>query len=175
MNPVSLWSRILVAIGSIAMVIGALDFMEGSLVILPGSGLVALGTYFGHRERKWIIYRLWVFILIAVGVGTIWVTTALGGLGGDSGHSLWWQLLVVPYLVGWTMGIWGPGSPRWLLALGILVGAFHLWLMWIVSHGRNKFGYISVVLGVLGTATIAGCITRWRMIAAVKARNSQSV
>ena len=43
MNARSLWSRILVIVGSIAMLVGALDPMEGSVVILPGSGLVALG------------------------------------------------------------------------------------------------------------------------------------
>ena len=37
----SLWSRILIVVGGIAMLVGALDPMEGSLVILPGSGMVA--------------------------------------------------------------------------------------------------------------------------------------
>ena len=45
MNARNLWARILIIAGSIAMLIGAIDPMEGSLVILPGSGLVALGTF----------------------------------------------------------------------------------------------------------------------------------
>lgn len=56
----SLWSRILVIVGSIAMLVGAVDPLEGSLIILPlpGSGLVTLGTFLGSRERGLRIY--WV-------------------------------------------------------------------------------------------------------------------
>jgi len=112
MNIRDLWSRILVILGSVAMLVGALDPMEGSIIILLGSGLVALGTFLGHRERQWIVYRIWMFILVAIGVGAMWVLTMKGGIGGNSGHSIWWALLILPYPVGWTMGIWGPGSPR---------------------------------------------------------------
>jgi len=41
MDGASRWSRILVVVGLVAMVIGALDPLEGALVILPGTGLVA--------------------------------------------------------------------------------------------------------------------------------------
>ena len=54
MNARSLWSRILIMVGSVAMLVGALDPMEGSVIILPGSGLVALGTFLGQSERQWI-------------------------------------------------------------------------------------------------------------------------
>lgn len=30
-----------------------LDPLEGSLVILPGSGLVALGALLGHNRHRW--------------------------------------------------------------------------------------------------------------------------
>ena len=71
-NARSIWSRILIIVGSIAMLVGAIDPMEGSVVILPGSGLVALGTVLGQSERRWIAYRVWVFILILIGVGALW-------------------------------------------------------------------------------------------------------
>ena len=45
------WSRPSVLVGSIAMLAGAIDPMEGSLLILPGSGLVALGAWLGRSER----------------------------------------------------------------------------------------------------------------------------
>ena len=45
MNARKLWSRILIIVGSIAMLVGALDPLEGSLVILPGTG------HFLHLER----------------------------------------------------------------------------------------------------------------------------
>jgi hypothetical protein len=51
-NSRSLWSRILIVLGSIGMVVGAIGPMEGSLVILPGSGLVTLGTFLNNTERR---------------------------------------------------------------------------------------------------------------------------
>ena len=65
----SLWSRILIALGSLGMLVGAIDPMEGSLIILPGSLLVALGTFLGQCERRLIAYRVWIFILVAIGLG----------------------------------------------------------------------------------------------------------
>jgi hypothetical protein len=100
-----LWSRILVIAGSIAMLAGALDPLEGSLVILPGSGLVTLGTFLSKSGRRLLIYWLWAFILIAVGVGAMFVLSAFGGIGGTSGHSMWWGVLILPYPAGWIMGI----------------------------------------------------------------------
>jgi hypothetical protein len=163
MNARKLWSRILVIVGSIAMLAGALDPMEGSLVILPGSGLVALGTFLGQSERRLIAYRVWVFILIAIGVGALWGQSMIGGIGGNSGHSIWWGVLVLPYLIGWSMGIWGPGSPRWLLVLGIGVG---LWYQAILAMVLARAGLqhegAAIVISALGVLTIVGCISRLR-------------
>ena len=105
MNTRKLWARILVIVGSIAMLVGALDPMEGSLVILPGSGIVTLGTFLSKSGRGLLIYWIWIFILIAVGVGALFVVSAFGGFGGTSGHSMWWGVLILPYPVGWIMGI----------------------------------------------------------------------
>ena len=52
MNARMLWSRILQLVGGIAMLLGTLDPLEGSLLILPGSGLVALGMFLGKEERR---------------------------------------------------------------------------------------------------------------------------
>ena len=163
MNARSLWSRILVVVGSIAMLVGALDPMEGSLVILPGSGLVAFGTFLGQSERRWIAYRVWVFILIAIGVGAMWSLTRVGGFGGNSGRSMWWGLLILPYLIGWSMGIWGPGSPRWVLVLGIIVGLFYQAILPVVLTRGGKHAWVgAIVLSALGLVTIVGCIIRLR-------------
>lgn len=105
MNARSLWSRILVIVGSIAMLVGVLDPLEGSVVILTGSGLVALGTFLGQIGRQLLLYWILIFILIAVGVGAMFVLSAFGGIGGTSGHSMWWGVLILPYPVGWIMGI----------------------------------------------------------------------
>ena len=125
MNARGIWSRILVIVGSIAMLAGAIDPMEGSVVILAGSGLVALGAFLGQGERRLIAYRVWVFILIMIGVGALWGLSNLGGIGGKSGRSMWWGVLILPYLIGWC---WESGGRArragcycwaWWLAFGI--------------------------------------------------------
>jgi hypothetical protein len=168
MNARSIWSRILTIVGSIAMLVGAFDPMEGSVLILPGSGLVALGTFVGQSERRVLAYRVGVFILIAIGVGAMWGLTSVGGLGGKSGHSMWWGLLILPYLIGWSMGIWGPRSPRWLLLLGIVVGLWYVALLMIilnhwVGQGQAMSPLPGIVIGTLGMLTIGGCVVRLRM------------
>jgi hypothetical membrane protein len=105
MNSHIIWSRILVIIGSVLMLIGAIDPLEGSLFILAGSGLVLLGSYLGKNQRHILVYWVCVFILITVGVGIMWVLSAIGGLGGTTGRSLWWSLILLPYPIGWIMGI----------------------------------------------------------------------
>lgn len=102
-----LWSRILKIVGGVAMVLGTLDPMEGSLLILPGSGLVALGMYLAGQSRRTFLYWTWAFILIAVGVGMMFALSAVGGIGGVSGHSMWWGILILPYPVGWLMALAG--------------------------------------------------------------------
>ncbi|HTX79579.1 MAG TPA: hypothetical protein VMC62_07925 [Longilinea sp.] len=105
MNSRSLWSRILVIVGGIGMLLGAIDPLEGSVVILAGSALVLIGMFLGRAERRTLSYWIAAFILIAVGVGAMFALSAMGGIGGDSGHSMWWGVLVLPYPVGWLMGM----------------------------------------------------------------------
>jgi len=141
------------------------DPMEGSAIILPGSGLFALGAFLGHHERRLIVYRVWVFALITFGVGAMWGLSAIGGIGGTSGHSMWWGMLIVPYLIGWFMGLWGPGSPRWLLLLAIVVGLWYLAMVaMLLKHANaHRAGGPVVILGALGVLAILGSISRlWR-------------
>jgi hypothetical protein len=107
MNSRMLWSRILKVVGGIAMMVGTLDPLEGSVLILPGSGLVALGLYLGRKERRTVLYWTWAFILIAAGVAAMFALSAVGGIGGKSGHSMWWGVLMLPYPVGWLMAFAG--------------------------------------------------------------------
>jgi len=107
-------------------------------------------------------------VLIAVGVGALFGLSALGGVGGRSGHSMWWLLTVLPYPVGWVMGLVGVlalvgrGWPRKLLCGGVLLivmalGALVLlctlrgvarpvgfWLLVILPHG---LGLIAALTG----------------------------
>ncbi len=146
------------------MLVGAIDPMEGSIIILPGSGAVALGTYLSQGKCRTTVYRTCVFALIVLGVGALWGLTMVGGFGGTSGRSQWWGLLILPYLIGWSMGIWGPGSPRWVLAIGIAVGVLYLAILAIVllGSGLTVQALPAIVIGTLGALTIGGCIIRLR-------------
>ncbi len=99
------WSRILVIAGGIAMLAGALDPLEGSVVILAGSGLVTLGTFLGNPERSLLVYWICIFVLIAAGVGAMFALSAMGGFDGTTGRSMWWAVPILPYPVGWIMGM----------------------------------------------------------------------
>ena len=105
MNARKPWSGILVVAGGIAMLAGVLDPLEGSVVILAGSGLVTLGTFLGANGRSLLVYWICIFVLIAVGTGAMFVLSAMGGFGGRTGRSWWWVLPILPYPVGWIMGM----------------------------------------------------------------------
>ena len=95
MNTPNFWSRILIVLGGLSMLVGAVDPMEGSVLILPGSGLFAIGTYLARDDRRSVAFRVWMFLLIAFGVAALWGLTLAGGVGGTSGRSIWWAALVL--------------------------------------------------------------------------------
>jgi hypothetical protein len=99
------WSRILAVVGFVVVLLGALDPLEGSLLILPGTGLLALAAWLGRSRYRTLLY--WSFALVAVGVGVMWGLSAVGGLGGSTGRSMWWALLLLPYPAGWVMAVVG--------------------------------------------------------------------
>jgi len=98
-------SRLLLIVGLLAMLLGAVDPLEGSFVILPGCGMVAAGALLDRSRYR--ILLLSAFISIAWGVGMMVVFSVLGGIGGDSGRSIWWGLLILPYPLGWLVGLVG--------------------------------------------------------------------
>jgi hypothetical protein len=93
----------LVIAGLVLMLAGALDPLEGSFVILVGSALAAAGAFFGKSRR----YRLQAtaFVLIAIGVAALVGLSAVGGVGGNTGRSMWWLAICVSYPVGWMIGL----------------------------------------------------------------------
>jgi hypothetical protein len=105
MNARNRWSRILVVVGGIAMLLGAIDPLEGSMVVVVGSALVLLGMLLGQEERRARLFWAVTFVLVAVGVAAMFALSAVGGIGGTSGRSMWWVVLILPYPVGWIMGM----------------------------------------------------------------------
>lgn len=166
MNTRERWSRILLVVGYAAMLVGAVDPLEGSLLILPGGVLVAVGTGLSAAGGPWRAYRWWACGLIAIGVGALFGMSAIGGIGGPSGPSLWWGLLVFPYLIGWCMMILGPGNPRWVPTAGMVIGLWYLTIpvMMVLrtNPSRPFIPAVMVTLGSLGLVLISGGLWRWR-------------
>ena len=99
------WFRPLVIAGLAGMLLGAVDPLEGSIVIAVGSVLVALGT---PRRESRVSGRVWLAgLMIIVGVAALWIMSDIGGVGGSTGRSMWWLLVVAPYPVGWILGLVG--------------------------------------------------------------------
>lgn len=146
------------------MVLGALDPLEGSVVILAGSLLLLAGSFAAGDDRPARGFHALVFLLVAFGVGALWAISSVGGVGGPHGHSNWWLLFMAPYPVGWCLGMCGSRTPRWQAALGIFVGAFYLFLMAVVLHRATNhpasFAAPGFVIGAIGLLVIGGCTRR---------------
>lgn len=105
MSAPSRLSRVLLVIGFVGMLIGAVDPLEGSLVILPANALVALAAILGKSRYRTLLVT--GFIFVAGGVAALWGLSALGGIGGDTGRSMGWGLVLAPYPLGWLLGVVG--------------------------------------------------------------------
>lgn len=95
--------RLMYILGVIAFIIGALDPLEGSVLIFAGSVFIALSTYL-QKDKHWKLF-LTIAILISFGVFFLFYLSSLGGFGGTSELSWWWGLLIIPYPIGWLFGI----------------------------------------------------------------------
>jgi hypothetical protein len=96
-----------VIVGLALMVLGVVDPLEGSVVILVGSILVGVGASLSRTRYRLPVTAL---VLIAVGVGAMFGMSTLGGVGGNTGRSIWWLLLCLPYPIGWILGLIGAVS-----------------------------------------------------------------
>ena len=95
------WLQAGFILGVVLFLLGTLDPMEGSILILAGSVLLAAVSYsFRDPHYKW--YRL-AAILILIGVMCLWILSGLGGFGGVNGLGYGWAILILPYPLGWLM------------------------------------------------------------------------
>ena len=97
--------RAIVIIGLVAMLAGVLDPLEGSIAILAGIALAALGAALGRSPNRTTMYV--ALALTTAGVGLLFGFSAVGGFGGNTGRSMWWALLLLPYPAGWVVGVVG--------------------------------------------------------------------
>jgi hypothetical protein len=155
--------HLLVVLGLMAMVLGVFDPLEGSVLILVGSGLVALAALLAKKPQRGLL--LGAFALVAIGVGALFGLSALGGVGGHSGHSIWWLLIVLPYPIGWIAAmvgvLWmvGRGWHRPLLgsaALLSVIGLAALILLVGMHQGARAWPMAIFVFAPYGLSLIAG-------------------
>jgi hypothetical protein len=99
------WSRVVMVIGFAGMLLGAVDPLEGSVVILAGAAMLAFEARLGQSRHAGLLG--WSFGLLALGVGLLFGISAIGGFGGRTGRSMWWALILLPYPIGWLMGLVG--------------------------------------------------------------------
>lgn len=93
------WPRRLLIGGCLLMVLGAADPLEGSVVIVAGTAAASVGAWLGGSRFRTLL--LGSTALVWVGVALMFGLSALGGVGGSTGRSVWWAVVVLPYPVGW--------------------------------------------------------------------------
>jgi hypothetical protein len=90
--------KVLFIIGAVALIIGAIDPLEGSAVIGAGSIIMTIAAISRHdRHRK--LFLLFSG-LIAFGIAFMIFFSSFGGFGKGA-LSWWWAILVLPYPLGW--------------------------------------------------------------------------
>jgi hypothetical protein len=95
--------RIVYIFGVVGVIIGALDPLEGSVIIAIGSVLLAVATWFKHDDHRKIF--LFTAIGIVFGVSLMFVFSDMGGFSKDAPLSWGWSLLIAPYPLGWLVNI----------------------------------------------------------------------
>jgi len=97
------WIQVVFIFGVIALIIGILDPLEGSVIIATGSLLIALSSWLKNDRHKRIFISC--FILIAIGISFLFYFSSLGGFGEGATLSCWWGILILPYPVGWLITV----------------------------------------------------------------------
>ncbi len=96
-------TRILYYAGVVAMIIGVVDPLEGSVLIISGNLLIVISMFMTDDRHK--MHFLISLIMIAIGVFFLFYLSSLGGLGGTSDLSWWWGALILPYPAGWIFAM----------------------------------------------------------------------
>lgn len=94
------WKGLLYTVGILNFFLGALDPLEGSILILIGSALITVYKYLrGDRHKKGFLAGC---LMIAVGVAYMFYLSTLGGIGPNA-KSWFWIIPVAPYPLGWIL------------------------------------------------------------------------
>ncbi len=97
------WARVLVIGGLVLMLLVIADPLEGSVLSIPG--VLAVDGAAMLKRSRFRTQALWAAALVVLGVAALWILSAAGGFGGDTGRSRWWAVVLLPYPVGWLYGL----------------------------------------------------------------------
>jgi len=95
------WFKPLWILAVSLVIIGTIDPLEGSVLIVAGSILLAVLAGF-HADRHVRNFQL-AAMLIVLGVAYMFWISSLGGIGGSSQKSMWWGIGILPYPLGWLL------------------------------------------------------------------------
>lgn len=159
------WDQALAIPGGLAVLIGGIDPLEGGVVVISGTALLAGAAFVARSDLGVQRARATNFALAAFGFGAIAMLSRDGGVGGSTGRSLYWVLLGLPLVAGWSLSFWGRGSLRWMNWLGLLAGSWYLALPLLVltaaRRNPNVLWPAVAALAACGAMTVAGC--GWRL------------
>lgn len=165
------WAPRVGTAGHLIALIGAVDPLEGSWLVVLGCAMAALEAWMvrdGHApgvrraQRALLAYRSGVAVMAAAGVAVLWVTSEHGGFGGSEGVHPAWALLLLPYPAALVAAFCGPGAPRWVAWGGCVVGAGYMALAVLImlrTIGRGD-DEVAALIGSLGLAMLAACAAR---------------
>jgi hypothetical protein len=91
--------RLTFHLGVLAFVAGALDPLEGSVVIALGAFLMAVTSKLRNDRHK--TQFLIQTVMIITGVFFLFYFSSVGGFGGTSSLSWWYGILILPYPIAW--------------------------------------------------------------------------
>jgi hypothetical protein len=98
-------SRILAGAGTAGLIVGSLDSLEGAPIILAGCALLTGAVAVDARRQQFLAYWLGAFALLAVSLGMLFFVVP--DFGGNTGHTWWWAVTLLPYPAGWLMSVVG--------------------------------------------------------------------
>lgn len=153
-------ARWLTRLGGAALLVGAIDPLEGSIVCLLGSGFLTAAAFVGDIPGAVRRRRLLGLGLIGAGVSALWIVSAAGGIGGTGGRSAWWALCFLPFPAGWALSVWDRTLPRWVAIGAAAVGLWYLALGVMIASKSGATSAIPLVLFAAGVGIFAFSLLR---------------
>jgi uncharacterized membrane protein YhdT len=106
MNERKAWSLLLCVIGIVTLFSFFSDTEVGLVMVTDfapvfGGAMISLSAFLVRSRFRRLAY--WAFGLQLAGVGPVLLISAFGGVGGNTGRSIWWSLTCLPQPLGWIL------------------------------------------------------------------------